>query len=451
MTIKEEATQIVKCLQDAGYQAVFAGGCVRDSLLGLEPKDYDIATEATPEQIEKVFHNKKISAVGRDFGVMLLTGDLANYEIATFRIDGEYTDTRHPDSVKFGSMFEDAQRRDFTINAMFIDPINNEIYDFVNGRDDINNKVIRFVGHASERIKEDPVRMLRAVRFEHRLPGFKLSPIAITQICTRSAAIQDVASERLALEISKMLLECNPIGMFNDLLTLGLLSYIIPELIPMKGCEQPPQFHPEGDVWDHTLLALDYAIINFKNPSIDLLWAILLHDVGKPKVAFYDEIDKRWRFNNHDTESAKIAEVILKRLRFSNHFVDNVVDLIANHMRMADVQKMRTAKLKRFIFKPNFKDHLNLHMADCMGSHGDFGNVQFCIDKLQEFINEVHTQKVELPKSLVNGNDLIALGFKKGPIFREILEYTMDGQLENKFDNKEDGIKYLLNKFNPGE
>lgn len=429
------AKEIIQKLQDLGYIAVIAGGWVRDNYLGIYNNDIDIATNATPDEINEIFDNVKL--VGKDFGVSIVVHRNYQFEVATFRKDGTYSDSRHPDSVEFCDLEEDAKRRDFTINALFYDPINEQLLDSVNGLADINNKVIRFVGNASNRIQEDNIRILRAIRFTNRL-AFSLNEDTRHAIEENSHLLGNVAKERLGLEFNKILMQCDS-SVFDLLYYLGVLDHTIPELIAMRGCEQPPEFHPEGDVWTHTLLAFDY--MKTLNPSIECLWAVLLHDIGKPAVAFYDEPNSRWRFNNHDNESVKIARDILSRLKFSCSLQDRVCDLIANHMRFAYVQKMKKSKLKRFIYTPYFEDHCKLHKADCMGSHGEAGNIEFCERKLEEFSK--NGEGKVLPKPIVTGKTLISMGLIPGKKFKEILEYAMDGQLENKFDSEESGIEYV--------
>jgi len=429
MTLKEEAIAVVKKLQDAGYEAVFAGGCVRDEIMNIEPKDYDIATSATPEQIEKLFYPLTLP-IGADFGVMLVIGKVGKYEIATFRQDGNYTDGRRPDNITFSSMKEDALRRDLTINALFIDPITDKLYDFIDGVIDIHNKVIRFVGNPNDRIKEDHIRILRAIRFATRL-GFELTPETKIAIAANAQLTKTIVPERLAMELTKILKECNPIQAFKWFDILDILKYILPDLIPMIGCQQPPEFHPEGDVYNHTLIALDYVTADQNKPvSNEVLWATLLHDVGKPDTSTWDDEAKRFRFNGHDQLSAEITKTILTRLKFSNEFIDNVVDLVSNHMRMAFVTKLRKSKLRRFLAKKNINDHLLLHEADCAASHGGMGNIEFCKKKMEEFLTYEPT--LDLPEPLVTGRDLIAMGLIPGPHFKIFLDNAMDLQLEGK-------------------
>ena len=430
-----QAINIISKLQASGFDAVIAGGWVRDQLLNIPSNDIDIATSATPDQVASLFDNVKF--VGKDFGVSLVTIDNMEFEVATFRKDGPYSDGSHPDYVDFCGMEEDAKRRDLTINALFYDPIDDKIFDFVGGEHDIEHKIIRFVGIPEHRIKEDHVRMLRAIRFANRF-NFILSDTTSQRLREYANLIENVAKERIAREMNKILEQCDSF-VFKQLNHYGLLKYIIPELEASIGCEQPPQFHPEGDVWTHTMIVFDY--MKTLDPELECLWAALLHDIGKPPTALYDEKDKRWRFNNHDIEGTKITRDILTRLKFSCHFIDRVCDLVANHMRFANVEKMKKSKLKRFIFMPYFDDHCKLHKADCMGSHGEFGHIEFCEQKRKEF-KEEHIEG--LPKPLITGYDLINLDLDPGPIFKEILEQCMDHQLENPSITYDELKKYLI-------
>lgn len=422
-TVPSSALKIISILKNSGFDAVIAGGWVRDSILNIESNDIDIATNATPSQINLLFGNVKF--VGEKFGVSLVAMDGIEYEIATFRKDGIYSDNRHPDSVEFCNMEEDAKRRDLTMNALFYNPIEYKIYDFVGGLDDIKNKIAKFVGNPIERITEDYIRMLRIIRFANRF-NFSIDTISRYALCNNSRNLANCSKERLALEMNKILVQCNSKAIV-DLKNYLFLLHIVPELYETIGCKQPPEFHPEGDVWTHTLLAFDY--MKTLEPNLECLWAILLHDIGKPKTALYDQSKQRWRFNGHDVEGAEIAKTILKRLKYSCKFQDNVSELILNHMKFANVKKMKNAKIKRFIFMPNFKDHCKIHQADCLSSRQDFGNIKFLEDKLKEFSTE--QIMTGLPKPIITGKNLIDIGLKPGPQFKEILEKCMDMQLEN--------------------
>lgn len=469
------AVKIIKILQ-ARYIAAFAGGCVRDFLRKQKPEDYDIATNATPEQIKELFPDAEF--VGESFGVSLVKMDGIGFEVSTFRSDGAYLDGRHPSSVRFvNSMKEDSDRRDFSINAMYWDPITDTIYDYHNGQFDLKNNLICFVGSPEDRIKEDRIRMIRAIRFSARF-DMEITEKSFEAIFDMCSGIKDIPAERIGLEFSKMFEQVpakNRGKMLEILRSSGLLEVLLPEVMIYKGCEQPPQFHPEGakvkkiefvdsplekldpknpdhfdkskyilypgDLWEHTKLVLE-GLPEF-SPA-DLIWAGLLHDVGKPVVANWVEEEQRWRFNKHDLAGAHLAKEILARFKYSNDFIGNVCDLVENHMRFMHTGKMKVAKLKRFLAKSNFRQHLDLHKADCYGSHGGLENYDFCIQKIEEWKNE--GEKVVLPKPFVNGYDLLNMGFKQGPIFREILDEAMDMQLEGS--SREEILEKIKEKQN---
>ena len=423
----QTAASIVDELQKAGYAGVLAGGCVRDMILGLEPHDYDIATSAKPNEVAQLFPDGKY--VGENFGVYLVTRNDFQFEIATFRKDGEYTDGRHPDNIRFCSMEEDASRRDFTCNALFYDPIRSKTYDFVQGYKDIKNSTLRFVGNPKDRVQEDHIRLLRAVRFSSRF-GFEIHKDSMNAIFDNAYLIKEAAQERVGTEITKILSECkNSTSMMELFYESGLIDQLLPELVLTRGCEQPPEFHPEGDVWTHTLLAMD----NMESDEPEALWAAMLHDVGKPIVGMYDEEEDRWRFNKHDLISEEITEKILKRFKFSNDFISTVCDLVSNHMKFMYVSRMRVSKLRRFLAKPRFDLHLALHKADCLACHGKLDNYRFCERKIKEFVNDPVVTKlntIDLPKPLVTGHDLIELGWEPSPRFRTALNIALDIQLE---------------------
>ena len=338
-----------------------------------------------------------------------------------------YADGRHPDKVTFvDSLEEDSKRRDFTINAMYYDPITNILYDFHDGQPDLVQGLINFVGNPEDRIREDKIRMLRAIRFACRFE-FVIENSSYEAIFNHSKEILDTAQERVGLEFNKMWEQTTFMkdGILRDLRTFGLLDHLIPEMVPMIGCEQPPQFHPEGDCWEHTLEVLANVPSDASN---QVCWAALLHDIGKPAVRTWDDEDKRWRFNSHDLESEKMTRVILERFRYSTDFIDQVCELVVNHMRFAYVDKMKEAKLKRFLSLPNFNWHVQLHNADCLGSHGDVSNSLYCEQKIAEFAGDSNI--VILPKPLVDGHDLIKFGLRPGPEFKTLLETALDMQLE---------------------
>lgn len=430
--MRREAEKVARRLREHGYQAVFAGGCVRDVLRGVEPHDYDIATSARPEEVMALF--PKAKAVGAHFGVVLVRQGGFQFEVATFREDGTYSDGRRPDSVRFSSAEKDAQRRDFTINGLFLDPADNRIIDYVGGRADLEAGVVRAIGEPHQRFREDHLRLLRAVRFATVL-DFTIDPQtwqAVTELAPRLA---EMAVERVREEFTKILLHPRRVRGFDLLCESGLMAYIIPEVLALKGCEQPPEFHPEGDVFVHTRLMLSLLP---EQVSLPLVLAVLLHDIAKPVTQTWDEAAGRYRFNEHDKVGAQMAEEILRRLRFSNEVIDAVVEMVAHHMAYMNVQKMRPAKLKRFMARPTFEEELELHRVDCLSSHGGLDNLEFLRAKQEEFAREPI-----IPPRLVTGADLIALGLKPGPVFRHWLEEAQTRQLEGVLTTREEALAWL--------
>lgn len=427
------AVQVIKSLQDEGFIAVLAGGCVRDTILGLEPKDYDIATSAVVSDILRIFPDSV--QVGKAFGVYIING----HEVASLRTEDDYFDGRHPSNVQFvESLEEDSRRRDFTINAMYFDPISGMWFDFHDGQPDLIARILRFVGSADERIKEDHLRILRAIRFAMRFK-LKMDDATFTAIQKNSALILKTAQERVGIEIGKIFTQIKTDrGLLLDyMLPTGLLLTLFPEISAMVGCEQPKQFHPEGDVYAHTRCVMNNLP---EEASEELCWAAMLHDVGKPVVKEWDEEDKRWRFNRHDEAGEKLIRPILERFRCPNNFIDQVSELVGQHMTFQHVRRMKESKLKRFLSISNFSDHMLLHRADCLGSHGDLDHYEFCQKKLAEFANEAPVLK--LPDRLVTGHDLIALGIPAGPPMKPMLEKAFDMQLEGK--TREEILKELV-------
>jgi putative nucleotidyltransferase with HDIG domain len=421
------ALDVTLQLRDHGYSAYLVGGCVRDLKLGIPPKDYDIATQATPDEIHDLFPDAL--RVGAHFGVMLLRrGELA-LEVATYRSDYDYTDGRRPSEVRFESdPREDAARRDFTINALLMDPVTGEVLDFVGGLPDLEARVIRAIGNPLQRFEEDRLRLLRAVRFAARLQ-FEIDPATLDAIKLMAPRIHDVAAERIREELVRILTEGQARRGLELLDETGLLKEILPEVSAMKGVEQPPEFHPEGDVWTHTLIMME----GLRNPSPALAMGVLLHDVGKPPTF---RIAERIRFDGHVEAGVEIAKKILSRLRFSNDDCDQVIALIANHMRFKDAPKMKESTLKRFLRLPEFGEHLELHRLDCESSHGSLDNYQFVRDR-RETLGE---ERIAPPK-LVTGSDLIAAGFHPGPQFGKVLREIEDAQLEGRITTKEEGLE----------
>jgi len=434
-TLRAFATTIVEKLRQRGFHAYLVGGCVRDLLLGHEPKDYDVATNATPEQVMEIF--PETYAVGAQFGVVLVPGPQGDVEVATFRSDIGYSDGRHPDEVRFSTdPREDVARRDFTVNGMLLDPVSNEVLDFVGGRRDLEAKIIRTIGDPKQRFAEDKLRMLRAVRFAARF-GYTIEPTTFAAIEELADEIQVVSRERVRDELTRMLTEGRARRAFLLLDESGLLPEVVPEISAMKGVEQPPQFHPEGDVFVHTLLLLE----NLPVPcSPALAWGALLHDVGKP--ATFRVAPERIRFDGHVEVGVKMAQEICRRLRFSTDETEQVLALIDNHMRFGHATRMKESTLKKFLRMPHFDEHMALHRADCLASHGDLSTYEFAQKKLAA----IPAEKMR-PSPLVSGDDLIAAGYAPGPRFREILNAVEDAQLEGRLPSRDAALAFVKSEF----
>lgn len=427
------AFKISQLLQQKGFIAYFAGGCVRDYLMGLKPQDFDIATNAKPEDIEKLF--TKTVPVGKQFGVMLVVEEEIPFEVATFRCEGGYQDGRHPTQVSFTMPKEDAKRRDFTVNGLFYDPFEKKVIDFVEGMQDIPKKVIRAIGDPQERFQEDKLRLLRAIRFASTL-GFEIDPKTWRAICEKAPRIHEVSPERIREELVKIFTRSGAARGLTLLSESGLMKEILPEIESMKGVKQPENFHPEGDVYEHTRLLLE----NLRPPvSVVLAFSVLFHDVGKPKTSAIRK--GRLTFYEHSEEGAVMAKEMMKRFRFSNEEIEGVYECILNHMKFMDVKKMRAGKLKKFISRPYFSEEMELHRVDCVASHGMLDNYDFLQTKLKEYASE------ELkPKPLINGNDLIAMGMQPGPAMKPILEELYELQLEGAHKTREEALAWAQNK-----
>jgi len=477
---KQHAVEIVSKLREHGHLAYFAGGCVRDLLLSREPADYDVATDATPRQVMQIF--PQTLAVGEQFGVVLVplksdtTKDTKEHEgdepartdsfegrvvpgamggsgkqrylflppsqrksieVATFRKDLGYSDGRHPDEVRFSKdPKEDAERRDFTINGMMLDPVNSEILDFVGGRDDLNAGIVRAIGDPARRFAEDKLRMLRAVRFAARF-AFQIDPATMAAIQKLAPAIHQVSCERVRDELTKMLTEGRARRAFELLDKTKLLPEVLPEIAAMKGVQQPPQYHPEGDVFVHTLLLLE------KLPpgvSKTLAWGALLHDVGKPPT--FRVAPDRIRFDGHVDVGVKMAAEICRRLRFSNEETNQILALVDNHMRFGDVERMNQSTLKRFLRLPAFAEHLELHRIDCLSSHGQLDAYEYSRQQLQSM-----PPKAIRPTPLITGGDLIEAGYAPGPRFKQMLAAVEDAQLEGRLASRAAALEYVLREF----
>ena len=438
LPMEKTAREVAERLRTRGQIAYFAGGCVRDMVRGLAAKDFDVATDATPDMVQKIFSHTY--AVGAHFGVVVVVENGFNVEVATFRSDGAYLDHRHPVDVRFSSPEEDAKRRDFTINGMFFDPEKNEVIDFVGGRADLEAKLVRAIGDPAARFAEDRLRMLRAVRFATVL-DYKIDNQTWDALVASAASINEISAERIREELLKIFLSPNRVRGWDLLDRSGLLRAILPELDAMKGCLQPEQFHPEGDVFQHTRLMLELLP---EEVSAPLMFAVLLHDVAKPVTATVDETG-RIRFNEHDRIGAAMTESIMERLRFSRAEIDAVVEMVRQHMVFKDVPKMRVAKLKRFMARPTFEEELELHRVDCASSHQMMDNYEFLLRKGEEFANEPI-----IPPPLVRGDDLIALGMKPGPKFGEILEAVETLQLEGALKDREEALGWVKREYSLG-
>jgi len=432
------ANAICGTLQSAGFQALLAGGCVRDFLLGREPADFDVATDATPKQVMKVFPES--IAVGAQFGVMLIPGDRMKVEVATFRSDVGYSDGRHPDRVEYSKTpQEDVQRRDFTINGLLMRHDTGEVLDFVGGREDLKAGIIRAIGEPSRRFAEDKLRMLRAVRFAARF-GFEIEPATFRAIRKHVGEILQVSPERLRDELTKLLTEGAARRGFELLDETWLLQRVLPEISAMKGVEQPPQYHPEGDVWIHTRMMLD-GLAAGTSPT--LAWGVLLHDVGKPPTFRpVSETGDRIRFDGHVEVGVRMAAEICARLRFSNEETEQILALVNNHMRFKDVESMRSSTLKRFVRMPHFDEHMALHRLDCLSSNRHLEAYEF----VKQFLAETPPEQVR-PERLLTGDDLRDMGFRPGPLFSEILGALEEAQLEGEVRNREEAERYLLEKY----
>jgi len=460
------ARDIAFTLRAAGHQAYFAGGCVRDLLLDHTAKDFDVATSATPGEIIALF--PRTQQVGAHFGVILVLQQVAeedtSTEVATFRHDGAYLDGRRPDAVRFtADPKEDVQRRDFTINGMLLDPTqigwpildaqfrraagwvpqvdDSAVLDFVGGRQDLANKVVRTIGAPELRFTEDKLRMLRGVRFAARL-GFSIDPDTLTAIQRLAPEISQVSAERIRDELTRMLTEGHARRAIELLDRSGLLAHVLPEITRMHGVQQPPEYHPEGDVFVHTLLLLDQLP---RDASATLAWGMLLHDVGKPATFQPPNPLKpgdRIRFNGHVEAGIRVAEEILRRLRFSSDDAAQIIALIRHHMQFGDVKLMKQSTLKRFLRIPKFEEHLALHHADCLSSHADLSLYDFA-----KSAYETTEPDVVRPALFVTGQDLINAGYKPGPQFKAMLTAAEDAQLEGQITTTEEGLQLIAQEF----
>ncbi len=427
---EEAADQLIRVLTDAGCTAFRVGGAVRDRLLGRCPKEVDVATDAPPARVRELF--PATYAVGESFGVIIVhTPQGVDIEVATFREDQEYADGRRPATVNFSTAGKDAKRRDFSINALFYCPLRQVVYDYANGLEDLHHGVIRAIGDPEVRFAEDHLRLLRAVRFSAAL-GFELAPETRLAISRQAPSLRRISQERVATELTRMLTGPRPAVAFRLLAELGLLPVCLPEVQKMMGVAQPPEFHPEGDVWQHTLLMLEAL----HWPNAVLAWAVLLHDVGKPLT--YEFTRGRERFPKHADVGSHLAGVILRRLRFSRRFVEQVMASVQGHMNFMHVQDMRAATLRRMLARPTFAVELELHRLDCRASHGKLDGYCFLIDKMVELSN-----RPELPSPLLRGQDILREGVSEGPEIGRWLRLVQDWQLSAEVTTHEEALARL--------
>lgn len=441
-TARALADEICRTLRGAGHEAYLVGGCVRDLVLGREPIDYDVATDAHPDRVQELF--ERTVAVGAQFGVVLVTNDDAQVEVATFRSDIGYSDGRHPDRVAYAkSAKEDVQRRDFTINALLMDPATGEVLDFVGGRADLEAGIIRAIGEPARRFAEDKLRMIRAVRFAARF-GYAIETATFAAIQRQAGEIFQVSAERIRDELTKILTEGAARRGFELLDETGLLAPLLPEIVAMKGVQQPPEFHPEGDVWIHTRMMIEGLS---KGASPTLAWGVLLHDVGKPPTFTPPSgPGGRIRFDEHAEVGTAMTREICRRLRFSNDDTEQIAALVANHMRFKDVLQMRPATLKRFVRLDRFDEHLELHRLDCLSSHRMLGNYDF----VRKFVAETPPEEVR-PQRLLTGEDLKEMGFSPGPLFKTILDALEEAQLNGRIHSQEEARRLVAEEFPLGQ
>ncbi|MDO8784583.1 MAG: HD domain-containing protein [Syntrophales bacterium] len=432
------ATGIVRRLRQAGHEAYLVGGCVRDLLRGIEPGDYDIATSARPDAVQALFPHTV--PVGISFGVMLVIEGGQSYEVATFRTEDGYEDGRRPSLVEFATAREDVCRRDFTVNGLLLDPETGRIIDYVGGRQDIERRLIRTIGEPEERLTEDYLRMLRAVRFAANL-GFEIDQQTFEAIKRHAPAICRISAERVREELTRLITGGGARRGMELLAATGLLAVLLPEIGAMRGVTQPATFHPEGDVWEHTMQMLDMLPLGAgKETDACLAWSVVMHDIGKAYTRSEDESGVH--FYGHVRKGEEIADAVMRRLKFSRAEMETTIDLVHCHMLFIHVKEMRPNKLKRLLRKPHFDLHLELHRLDCLGSHGLLDHYEFCKAKLEEIaVEELH------PPRLITGHDLIAMGLRPGPLFSEILKAVEDAQLDGEILTGDEARRLVMTRW----
>jgi poly(A) polymerase len=433
---RETAAEIVRRLQTAGFAAFWVGGCVRDFLLGREPQDYDIATDARPEQIEKLF--KRTLAVGRKFGVMIVVEGKQQFQVATFRAEADYRDGRRPEKVVFSNAEADAQRRDFTVNGLFFDPIAEKIHDWVGGGKDLRAKIIRTIGAPEERFAEDHLRLLRAIRFAAQL-GFEIEPQTFAAVKKNAPEIELISAERIRDELIKLFAPPHAGRGLLLLLESRLLPGILPELIATLLCQQSPDYHPEGTVFEHIRLMLE------KMPpgaSPSLPWAVILHDIAKPATAERDAATGVIHFYGHEKVGAELADRILQRLRFPKKQIASIVACVLNHMQFKDVKQMRKATLRRLLLRDTFPLELELHRLDCLGSHGNLEHYEFLLAQAEEL-----KQQPAIRPPLLTGKDLIKLGLTPGPALGALLDEIREKQLADELKTPRQAMAWVKKRL----
>jgi poly(A) polymerase len=436
MSQAQAAVEIVRRIQDSGFTGFWVGGCVRDLLLNRPPGDYDIATSALPDQIEKLF--KRTIPVGRKFGIIVVIEGGHQFQVATFRAEADYRDGRHPEQVTFGDAFADAHRRDFTINGLFYDPVTKHLHDWVAGEKDLRSKLIRTIGAPEERFAEDHLRLLRAVRFAAQL-GFEIEPQTLGAIQKQALSIRHISAERIRDELIKLFSPPHAARGLSLLRESGLLKHILPELEATITCEQSPDFHPEGTVFEHILLMLQRMHDN-SDPSLP--WAVLFHDIAKPSTASRDPNTGSIHFYGHERIGEFMAREILERLRFPRKQIDEVAKAVRYHMQFKDAFEMRKATLRRLLLRPTFPLELELHRLDCLGSHGHLDVHHYLVASAREL-----EQQPELRPSLLTGDDLIALGMKPGPAMGELLAAIREKQLQDELKTKAEAKKWAKQRI----
>jgi poly(A) polymerase len=436
MSLRDTATEIVRRLQTAGFAAYWVGGCVRDYLLGREPGDYDIATNAVPEQIEATF--TRTVGVGRKFGVILVLEDGHEFEVATFRAESDYQDGRHPERVTFGDAKADASRRDFTVNGLFFDPAKNELHDWVGGAADLKSKILRTIGSPSERFNEDYLRMLRAVRFAAQL-DFQIDPETFAALRANAPKIKGISAERIREELLKLFRPPHAARGLDLLRDSGLLEQVLPELVATITCEQTPDYHPEGSVYNHIRLMLSQLP---PDAAPELPWAVMLHDVAKPVTASTDPQTGSIHFYGHEKVGADMSEELLQRLKFPRKQTDEIVAAVLYHMQFKDVKEMRKSTLRRMLMRETFPLELQLHRLDCLGSHRMLDYYDFLVEQAKEL-----EQKPEIHPPLLKGDDLMALGIQPGPAMGELLAEIREKQLQDELTTSDQAREWVKTKL----